>query len=57
MHVGSYDRLSEAYRRLEAWAREQQERLGEGPWESYVVDPAQAQPEELKTEVYWPLLD
>ncbi len=55
-HVGSYEALNQAYSRLEAWLQERGEEPGEGPWESYVDDPAEVQDSsQLRTEVVWPL--
>lgn len=55
VHRGSYDRLSETYDSLRAWFESSGETAGIGPWESYVDNPGEVDPDELRTEVYWPL--
>ena len=58
IHRGSYDGLSKTYDGLHAWIHEQPGYDdGAGPWESYVDDPsAVADPDEIRTEVLWPLV-
>jgi effector-binding domain-containing protein len=55
IHLGSYETLSNEYRRIEAWCEEHGYRVGEGPWESYVDDAATTPHDKLRTEVFWPL--
>jgi effector-binding domain-containing protein len=55
LHVGAYDTLSQEYRRLETWIAQKRLRAAEGPWESYIDDPAKTPQADVRTEVFWPL--
>jgi effector-binding domain-containing protein len=56
LHGGSYDSLSETYAEMERWMEKNGMQPGEGPWESYITDPAEhPDPAEWRTEIYWPL--
>lgn len=55
VHVGSYETLSQEYRRMEAYLEEHGLRGADGPWESYVDDAATTPRDKVRTEVYWPL--
>lgn len=56
MHGGLYDQLNETYVAMERWMEANGTRPGGAPWESYITDPADhPNPEEWRTEVYWPL--
>ena len=56
VHVGPYEQLPETFTALEKWIAEHGWEPGGAPWESYVSDPADCVPGELRTEIYWPLL-
>jgi AraC family transcriptional regulator len=56
MHVGSYDKLHDAYVAIEEWMKAEGFAAGGAPWEAYVTDPADyPDPADWKTEVFWPL--
>ena len=55
VHIGSYETLSKEYRRIEEYLQEHGLRGADGPWESYVDDPATMPHDKVRTEVFWPL--
>jgi AraC family transcriptional regulator len=56
MHIGSYDKLTEAYAAIEQWIEAQGLVAAGAPWESYVTDPGEVpDPKDWKTEVFWPV--
>lgn len=56
VHGGVYDQLPETYVALEQWIVSNGLEAGQGPWESYITDPAEhPDPADWRTEVYWPL--
>jgi AraC family transcriptional regulator len=56
MHAGPYDQLSETNAAIEKWIEANGLRASGAPWESYVTDPSDhPNPEDWRTEVYWPL--
>lgn len=56
MHMGPYDRLTDAYAAIEQWMETEGVSAGGAPWESYVTDPGDyPDPKDWKTEVFWPL--
>lgn len=55
-HIGSYDKLPDAYDALDKWIKEKGRQPRSAPWEVYWTDPqAATSPVEWKTEVLWPL--
>ena len=55
-HRGPYSSLSETWARASAWIDEHDVCAGGAPWESYVDNPERVAPEQLLTEVVWPLI-
>lgn len=56
IHFGPYDQLQDAYAALEEWIAANGFRQNGAPWEAYLNDPADhPNPQDWKTEVYWPL--
>ena len=54
-HVGPYDQVGEAYAALDAWVAENGRRVTGPPREVYLNEPQTTAPEDLLTEVVWPL--
>jgi AraC family transcriptional regulator len=58
VHVGPYDRLPDTNAAIERWIEANGFRTGGPAWEHYITDPAEhPDPEDWRTEVYWPLGD
>ena len=56
VHHGAYDRLGEAWGRLESWIAEQGLTPGPVLWETYVTEPSpEMDPADLRTELSWTL--
>jgi effector-binding domain-containing protein len=54
MHVGPYDKLVETYGRMQTWLESQGKKPSAVMWESYLDDPDETDPSQLRTEIYWP---
>ena len=56
LHLGPYDQLPDAYAAIEEWITANGFRPNGAPWEAYLNDPADhPNPQDWKTEVYWPV--
>ena len=55
VHVGPYETIGETYERLTAYVKEQGLETAAFCYEYYLNDPAQTPPEELETEIYFPI--
>ena len=55
IHTGPYDTIGATYEKLTGYIKEQGLETEGICWESYVDDPGIVPPEELKTEVFFPL--
>jgi AraC family transcriptional regulator len=56
IHFGRYDQLPDAYAAVEEWIAASGFQQKGAPWEAYLNDPADyPNPQDWKTEVYWPL--
>jgi AraC family transcriptional regulator len=55
-HMGSYEKLPEAYAAIQEWIEAKGLVTAGAPWECYVTDPAEyADPKDWKTDVFWPV--
>lgn len=56
VHSGPYEQLPDAYAAVEEWIAANGFRQNGAPWEAYLNDPADhPNPQDWKTEVYWPI--
>ncbi|HEY7332343.1 MAG TPA: GyrI-like domain-containing protein [Candidatus Limnocylindria bacterium] len=55
VHEGPYERLGATYEAMEHWIREHGHVPAEGMWEIYLNDPGAVPPDQLRTEIVWPL--
>lgn len=55
LHVGPYQEIPAAYEAITAWLESEGTAPGGGPYEVYLNDPNSTPPEQLRTEVVWPL--
>ncbi len=56
-HSGPYEKLSEAHAAIQQWIEDQGLLAAGPPWETYTTDPADyPDPQDWKTEVFWPLV-
>jgi effector-binding domain-containing protein len=55
MHIGAYDKIGEAYERLSAFVKENNLEIDTCTYEFYLNDPGETPPENLETEIYFPL--
>ncbi|HEX6256315.1 MAG TPA: MerR family transcriptional regulator [Euzebyales bacterium] len=55
VHRGPYDELSPAYHTLTGWIAEHGHQMAGPPRERYLNDPREVPPEDLLTEVQWPV--
>lgn len=54
-HVGPYDTIGETYEKLSAFVKEKKLEPNGFSYEYYLNDPGETAPEELLTEIYFPL--
>lgn len=58
IHAGPYDQLPDTNAAIERWIEANGFEASGGTWEHYITDPAQhPDPDDWRTEVYWPLKD
>jgi effector-binding domain-containing protein len=55
VHVGPYDKIGDAYNQLTAYVKEQGLETESFCYELYLNDPGETKPEDLKTEIYFPV--
>ena len=54
-HIDPYGTLTEAFRDINAWMVSHGERATGSSWETYLSDPAQVAPQDMHTQIYWPI--
>ena len=54
-HIGPYDQIAPAYHTLTGWVQEHGHEFTGPPREIYLNDPTTVDPEEILTEVQWPI--
>ncbi len=57
LHVGPYEKIEETYNALAAFVKERHLTPKTFSYEFYLNDPRETKPEDLKTEIYFPLED
>jgi AraC family transcriptional regulator len=55
MHTGPYDTIGESYDALMGFVRENELEMDSFSYEFYLDDPRSTPPEELKTEIFFPV--
>ena len=55
LHVGPYDKIGDAYNRLTEYVKQQGVDTRDFVYEFYLNDPGETAPEDLQTEIYFPL--
>jgi len=54
IHLGPYDKLSEAYKAVESWIRDNGYQTAGNSWEVYLSMPDE-EPSKIKTQIFWPV--
>lgn len=54
LHIGPYGQLSEAYKAVESWIRENGYQMAGNSWEVYLSMPDE-EPSKIKTQIFWPV--
>jgi hypothetical protein len=54
-HMGPYQKVGDAYKRIYSWAQEQGVQLGSKSYEYYLNDPKKVSPQNLETRILVPL--
>jgi effector-binding domain-containing protein len=54
-HVGPYSGLAETYGKLQAWMEAAGHKPSMMMWEAYQNDPDTTEPQQLRTEIFWPV--
>lgn len=55
MHVGPYHKLMETYTEAERWMRANGHEPATYMWELYLNEPNKVPPEQLMTQIFWPI--
>ena len=55
VHIGPHETIPAAYEALPSWMENAGVAPGPGPYEVYLTDRATTSPDQLRTEVVWPL--